>query len=362
MTDFPVPAYLSDAGRSVAEQKAALEAFLGATRQLLGAGGAVSTLVISSGVITPTTGEHVVDTQGSAVADDLTNIAATNLPDGSLLLLRALDSTKVVIVKHAAGGAGQIAIADTADFLLVDPTMWLLLRRSGALWEEVGRFYGNQRVAFRTRTGLSVLPVSRGTALFAPANVLTLTTDGDYFHVDGSVSAIGAISVTGMLPGTPITVVFDAACTISHSAALLLQGAHTRVVRAGDVMRFTYEGSGVWREVGGGGGIGAPDYTATQGVAFPTVFQLTHGLGAVPSLVTVNLRCIGAGEAGGWAVGDEMPVALAQYSGNGGIGWGYNATTIYVVAGSGFQPFLRVSQFAYALDPTFWQFAVRAWR
>jgi hypothetical protein len=51
-----------------------------------------------------------------------------------------------VVVKHNAGGSGQITLSKGVDLTLFDTTMWLLLRRSGTSWEEVMRSAGRHDV------------------------------------------------------------------------------------------------------------------------------------------------------------------------------------------------------------------------
>src|SRR6185436_15511961 len=215
MATFPVAGYLSDALRTQSEVKSALEAFLAATRQLPGGSGAPTTLTIASGSITPTTGAHLVGTEGAAAADDLANIAQTNFPDGSLLFLSALSGVQVVVLKHGAGGTGQLSLADAADLSLIDPTMVVIFRRAGTLWAEVGRFYGNQAAAFRTRYDLATLTAGANTftktqqwaqgANIASASTLTLGTDGNRFVVTG---AVGITAVSTKPVGTRILLEF----------------------------------------------------------------------------------------------------------------------------------------------------------
>ena len=103
-------------------------------------GAAESELTIATGSVTPTLGIHSIDTEADAASDDLTNIVTTNLPDGRLLLIHANNGARDVVVKHNAGGAGQIALQTAADFTLDTTSKWVLLKRTGADWEEIGRF------------------------------------------------------------------------------------------------------------------------------------------------------------------------------------------------------------------------------
>lgn len=138
MSDFPVLGYLENANRTTGEMKAAFEAWLAACKQLPG-GSAMSNLTIAAGVITPTKACHVVDTEGAAATDDLTNIVQTNMPDGSLAILSSAAVGRTVVLKHAAGGAGQMTLQGSVDFPLAHPLSVIMLRRDGATWVEVNR-------------------------------------------------------------------------------------------------------------------------------------------------------------------------------------------------------------------------------
>ena len=71
-------------------------------------------------------------------------------------------------------------------------------------------------------------------------------TDGNYFHVTGTttITALGTLQA-----GTVVRLVFDGALQITHNATslILLSGANYSTT-AGDVIEFTSEGSGNWRE------------------------------------------------------------------------------------------------------------------
>lgn len=159
MATLPASGYLSDV-RTNAEQQTAFEALRDFVSQIPAS--AEVQLTISSGTVTPATrdqGSIKVETEAAAASDDLANIAQTNVGEGSLLLLRAHDAAHTVVVKHAAGGAGQIYLQYNADFSLTDTDMWLLLKRVGSNWEEVFRSYGNDTAAARAALGVTATDV-----------------------------------------------------------------------------------------------------------------------------------------------------------------------------------------------------------
>lgn len=138
MTAFPAANHISDNARTEGEVKSDLEDFLAATKQLPGAA-AYAELTISSGSVTPTGAYHQIDTESDAASDDLTNIVQTNLPDGSILVITAENTSRVVTVKHAAGGDGQIYLKDAADTDLDNDEKFLVLIRNGSAWLEILR-------------------------------------------------------------------------------------------------------------------------------------------------------------------------------------------------------------------------------
>lgn len=138
--------------------KDAQDGMLAVIRELLG-GTIESELTIATGSVTPTAAIHNIDTESDAASDDLTNIAQTNHPDGRLLMVRATNASRTVVLKHNSGGAGEIILVDNVDFSLDDTDKWCLLKRTGSLWEEVCRFYGNDMAGLRTFMGLGTAAV-----------------------------------------------------------------------------------------------------------------------------------------------------------------------------------------------------------
>lgn len=170
MSDFPAAGYFSDPARTNAEAKAAQDTWLAATKQLPG-GAAETANTIVAGVVTPTTSIWSVDTEAAAASDDLTHIATTNIPDGSIVYVHAASAARVVTVKHNAGGAGQIASADVADIVLDATSKWLILKRTGANLEEIGRLGFSASVADGSVTAAKLSSNAVTTAKVADANI-----------------------------------------------------------------------------------------------------------------------------------------------------------------------------------------------
>ena len=91
-------------------------------------------LTISSGAITVTNSYHEVDTEGDASSDDLATINGG--VDGQLLLIRAANNARTVVVKD---GTGNIYLHGSADYDLDHGSDTLHLMLIGSDWREIGR-------------------------------------------------------------------------------------------------------------------------------------------------------------------------------------------------------------------------------
>lgn len=141
MTALPATGYLSNAAREASEMKTAVEDLRDFMAELPG-GGVRVTLTIASGTVTPADQASrvvLVDTEGAAAADDLANIAVTNCPEGSVILISCASAARVVTVKNAAGGSGQLALAYSADVQLDHARKWIALQLVSTTWTEIWR-------------------------------------------------------------------------------------------------------------------------------------------------------------------------------------------------------------------------------
>lgn len=139
--------------------KAALDGLNGFVKQMP-EGGAVQALTIASGTLTPAVDAArfvTVDTEGAAASDDLANIAVTECPEGSFIFLRAANAARTVILKHAAGGSGQLSLSGAADLSLDTTTRVVLLRLESTTWVEVARFDMQPREEILEKTGAYTL-------------------------------------------------------------------------------------------------------------------------------------------------------------------------------------------------------------
>ena len=89
---------------------------------------------ISNGAISPTAADVVVDTEGAAAADDLTDINVSAAQNGMILRLWAVSAARVITVKHSA----TLLLSGGVDKEL-SPHGYLELKRNGSFWRETPR-------------------------------------------------------------------------------------------------------------------------------------------------------------------------------------------------------------------------------
>ena len=261
MTDFTAINYLQNASRSVAEMKLAMEQNLAAAKEAIG-GGPVQNLTVSGTSITPAaSGSEVYNvSSGGPATINLTNIITTNVSDGSVVYVRMANPAQVIVVKHAAGGAGQILLTNSQDLSLAAQEQILVLVLISGTWTELGRWYGSSTAA-AARTfynaaslGANIFTgrqdLSRGANLTA-ASTLAIGTDGNYFSVFGTAS-IFAISTAPA--GTVITLRFIDGPLLVQGAALQIGGANLQTA-PGQTLDFVSDGGGAWRLKSAPGGV-----------------------------------------------------------------------------------------------------------
>lgn len=95
--------------------------------------GTPTMLTIATGVITRTRSYHTVNTQGSASTDDLDTVNGG--VTGDILILRAVNSARTVVVKDGTGNiqlAGDVTLDNVQDTLILiyDGTNWLEIAAS----------------------------------------------------------------------------------------------------------------------------------------------------------------------------------------------------------------------------------------
>jgi len=196
MTAFPGQLPFDNSDLTAASHATWLRDLQSATEELLG-GKAPTALTIAAGSITPTGAIHTVDTEAQAAADDLAHIDLTNMPDGRLLLLYPVNGARVVTVRHAQGGAGEILTADATDIVLDATMKWFLGRANAAgKVEEVARGFAGDKAAAQASLGLGSAAVA--SIGLAAGNVpLAETVLAQGVHTIGVPAAALVPNVTG---------------------------------------------------------------------------------------------------------------------------------------------------------------------
>jgi hypothetical protein len=145
------------------------------------------TLTIASGVITPTQNWHVVDTEGAAATDDLTNIGSTDTADGFPLFIRQANDARDITIKHNTGnikcpGAVDIALTDSTQILLLiyDATLeyWLasVSPSNVVLLNSINSFTAMQ--SFTKSVNFAYTSVTTNTTLDTTHNVVSVDASG----------------------------------------------------------------------------------------------------------------------------------------------------------------------------------------
>ena len=196
--------------------------------------------VIATGVITIASTYSTfydIDTQGDASTDDLVTINGGE--DGEIIVIRAENAARTVVVKH---GTGNIQLKGGYDLPLLDQTQLLMLRYDGANWVEISA--GADRIVvfgynFGSGIGSSViLADDYGDIPFLPAMYLL----GLYAMADqsGSISLDVRTETFGTIP--------DSADSIGTSPCFVMSSVQTKsdVVLSGITRE---QAAGCWRFV-----------------------------------------------------------------------------------------------------------------
>lgn len=116
----------------LASLDAAITALTAGSQSLTGLNlGAAVALTISGGLVTKTVIRHTIDTEASATTDDLTTISGG--ATGDILIISAVNASRVVTVKH---GTGNIYMSTKIDKILDDTDKQIMFVYNGSRWEE----------------------------------------------------------------------------------------------------------------------------------------------------------------------------------------------------------------------------------
>ncbi len=206
------------------------------------------------------------------------------------------------------------------------------------------------------------------------ANVASAATPNIWTDTKLTRHITGTTGITGFTAapnaGAWRRLIFDDAVLITADANLILQGVVDYTTATDDevfvyaetttqfkLLIFPKSGLSVVAS-----GLPAPDFTSSeQTVDSDTLLNVAHGLGAVPTLIDVVMRCKTADA--GYSVGDELSLSEFQHSGNGDVGVhvGRNATNVFIVHGTVVNVKGKSSFNATAITEASWKWEVKAW-
>ena len=242
-------------------------------------------LTINAGVVTATSSNHTIDTQGDAPTDNLDTINGGT--DRQLLLIRAENTARTVVVKH---GTGNIHTLSGTDITLDNTEKALLLYYDGTNWEVIGDGSTGGGGGTVTSVGLS-----------APA----------IFSVGGSpVTTSGTIALA-FVTQTENTVL--AGPTTAPAAAPTFRGLVTADIPNLDASKITsgtivHERGGLEADVSGYNGFVVISGGTTQAYVIPLLLEYGG--------TEADLSATGPGaivqSAGGAALSVEAQLALER--------------------------------------------------
>lgn len=208
---------------------------------------AATTLTIASDAITPTRAWHQLDTEAAASSDDLVTIATTNIADGGLLLLSAVNAGRSIVVKHQdAPTAGQIFLQTGRDFTLLGIRRALLLQRRGNHWVEItrGRNVNEIADAFLLTGELTPAQLTGNADNYNPtglagASVLRMSTNASRNLTGIQGGAAGRIMLLGNVGSNNLVLVHDATSTAANRFSL--PGAANLTLLPGEWTMLRYD-------------------------------------------------------------------------------------------------------------------------
>lgn len=205
-----------------------------------------SELTISSGSITPTACEHRVDTESDAASDDLDTIDDANMQDGALLLLRAENTGRTVVVKNGTGNHA-INLANNVDYTIDDTEKSLLLRLQSGEWYEVIRSVPSRftsSIATTSGTTRDITDIPPGT------NDVVISLEGVSQNSASQTLLLqlgdsGGIETSGYSGANARHVNASNHANTANSAGVVLGNSDAAELLTGQ-LRCTHMGSNIW--------------------------------------------------------------------------------------------------------------------
>lgn len=181
-------------------------------------------LTVATGVITPTRKSGltylIVDTEGAAAADDLTDITPSGWAEWDTVVIRGTDAARVVTVKTT----GNISLAGSNDFATGDYTKTLTLQyRSGNFYEtsrstqQIGTVaaFRTASFPFTSQEGGATTAITAGGGI----KTLTVNTDKKLQAFTGNVTLLAdyeiILDTTGAVAGDEFVLGYTGTITLN---------------------------------------------------------------------------------------------------------------------------------------------------
>lgn len=204
-------------------------------------------LTIASGAVTATANFYRVDTESNASTDDLDTITAgTGVADGHILILRAENAARTIIITH---NTGNIMCRNGQNIVLDDSEDWALLIYDGNLTKWLA-MVGPQSLIYRRQGGSSTDWPTSGTNNYSPLAP----------RIQAGVAETAGTVTTDSF--TSVTVTFPAAFTNKPLVVAMATNSNRHVCSVDRTSVTNTDFSLTFRSIGNSGVIGVANWIA----------------------------------------------------------------------------------------------------
>ena len=210
-----------------------------------------------------------------------------------------LDSTGNKTVQQNGQPLVQNAIVSGSTYLI---------EYDGVYWQLVGASGGNIPNAINENYVPSVA---------SAATVDIAAQSGNYLQITGTTTITSFGNSLGSIAGAVREIEFSGALTLTNSASLILPTGANIITVAGDVARFRYEGSGVWR---------GTSYQRASGAALAGNAPAPGGVTNVSSSTSITLTNISTQTQNVTMTAAGQSVTLPDVTTLGGTGFAFTIT------------------------------------
>lgn len=276
---------------------------------------------IASGVLTAPS-SNILAAVESSTTDDLDTLTIANISDGDMVLVRASDATKTIVLKHNTGnlfnpGGADISLAETTDAALyiysAADTKFTCISVMTLAAPLTGASY--MPLAGGTFSGSTTYNDTKAILFGTPGTDVVLTPDGtdlvesgtgDHVIVDSMDLFIGTGKDTGFKHDGTNT-------TIDHNTGELILAMGTRALTydpelGGEIKRQTVDTGAVSLSTGGA--------TTTLGLTIPSGARIISAVGRVNTAIT-GVSASGVTVAAAFSGGSTLAIGDFITAGDG---------------------------------------------